>query len=65
MADADPDELAKRVAIDFAFRLARRWQETLGVELLGGYLIGSLAHAGFSRRYSDVDTAKRGRRAVC
>jgi hypothetical protein len=57
MADADPDELAKCAAIDFACRLARRWQETLGVELLGGYLIGSLAHAGFSRRYSDVDIA--------
>jgi predicted nucleotidyltransferase len=25
--------------------------------LLGAYLIGSLAHAGFSRRYSDIDIA--------
>jgi hypothetical protein len=25
--------------------------------LLGAYLIGSLAHAGFSRRYSDIDLA--------
>jgi hypothetical protein len=33
------------------------WQAALGTELLGAYLIGSLAHAGFSRRYSDVDTA--------
>jgi hypothetical protein len=29
----------------------------LGSDLLGLYLIGSLAHAGFSRRYSDIDTA--------
>ena len=29
----------------------------LGSELLGAYLIGSLAHGGFSRRYSDIDIA--------
>jgi hypothetical protein len=29
----------------------------LGGDLLGLYLIGSLAHAGFSRRYSDIDLA--------
>ena len=48
-APADPDELAKSAAIEFAGRLVRRWQEALGTELLGAYLIGSLAHAGFSR----------------
>src|ERR1700738_1533482 len=53
----DPDEPAKTAAIDFARRLVPRWQESLSIELLGAYLIGSLAHAGFSRRYSDIDIA--------
>src|SRR5271169_3428398 len=57
MTFADPDELARSAAHDFACRLVQRWQEALGTELLGAYLIGSLAHAGFSRRYSDVDMA--------
>jgi predicted nucleotidyltransferase len=57
MTQADPNELARTEAIDFARRLVQRWQETLGAELLGAYLIGSLAHAGFSRRYSDIDLA--------
>ena len=57
MTLADPDELARTVAIDFARRLVRHWQEALGAELLGAYVIGSLAHAGFSRRYSDIDIA--------
>jgi len=54
---ADPDEVAGTAAIEFARRLVRLWQEALGTELLGAYLIGSLAHAGFSRCYSDVDIA--------
>jgi hypothetical protein len=54
---ADPDELARTAAIDFARRLVPHWQEALGTELLGAYLIGSVAHAGFSRRYSDIDIA--------
>ena len=41
----------------FRPRLVRHWHEALGIELLGVYLIGSLAHAGFSRRYSDIDMA--------
>ena len=53
----DPDELAKTAAIDFARRLVPHWQQSLSIELLGAYLIGSLAHAGFSRRYSDIDIA--------
>src|SRR5580700_9078758 len=57
MTHADPDEPARTAAIDFSRRLVLHWQETLGAELLGAYLIGSLAHAGFSRRYSDIDTA--------
>jgi predicted nucleotidyltransferase len=54
---ADPDDLARTAAVEFARRLIPRWQESLGHELLGAYLIGSLAHGGFSRRYSDVDVA--------
>jgi hypothetical protein len=54
---AQADELARTAAIEFARRLVRHWQQAFGAELLGAYLIGSLAHAGFSRRYSDVDLA--------
>jgi hypothetical protein len=43
--------------MDFGRRLVRHWQEMLGAELLGAYFIGSLAHAGFNRRYSDIDLA--------
>jgi hypothetical protein len=57
MAQADPNELARTAAIDFARRLVPRWRKALGTELLGAYLIGSVAHAGFSWRYSDVDMA--------
>ena len=57
MTHADPDEVARTAAVDFARRLVPYWQATLGTELLGAYLIGSLAHAGFSRRYRDVDVA--------
>jgi hypothetical protein len=54
---ASPDELAATAARVFARALAARWQAALGTELLGVYLIGSLAHGGFSRRYSDIDMA--------
>ncbi len=57
MTHADPDEPARTAAIDFSRRLVSHWQKALGAELLGAYLIGSLAHAGFSRRYSDIDMA--------
>jgi hypothetical protein len=53
----DPNEVARTSAMDFARRLVRHWQDALGAELLGAYLIGSLAHAGFNRRYSDIDLA--------
>src|SRR3974390_1161239 len=57
MTWADPDELARAAATDFARDLILCWQGILRTELLGVYLIGSLAHGGFSRRYSDVDLA--------
>lgn len=51
------DQAASSAAVDFARSLIANWQAALGDELLGLYLIGSLAHGGFSRRYSDVDMA--------
>jgi len=51
------DAAARDAAITFAHTLAPVWQSALGSELLGLYLIGSLAHGGFSRRYSDIDVA--------
>ena len=57
MTHADPNERARAAAMDFARRLVPHWQKVFGAEFLGAYLIGSLAHAGFSWRYSDVDMA--------
>jgi predicted nucleotidyltransferase len=51
------DKSATAAAGDFARRTVPLWQSALGSELIGVYLIGSLAHGGFSRRYSDVDIA--------
>ena len=51
------DMSAQAAAVDFARRIVPFWQAPLGPELLGVYLIGSLAHGGFSRRYSDIDMA--------
>jgi predicted nucleotidyltransferase len=57
MPPTSPDEVASHAAVDFAHGFAANWQAALGSELLGLYLIGSLAHGGFSRRYSDIDMA--------
>ncbi len=57
MASTDLDEIAGRAAAGFARHLVPCWDAMLGKELLGVYLIGSLAHGGFSRRYSDIDLA--------
>jgi predicted nucleotidyltransferase len=57
MNSIDPDAAARDAAMEFARTLAPVWQAALGPELLGLYLIGSLAHGGFSRRYSDIDVA--------
>lgn len=57
LVHTDTNEQARAAAIDFALRLVPYWQKVLGNELLGAYLIGSVAHAGFSWRYSDVDIA--------
>jgi predicted nucleotidyltransferase len=39
----------------FARGIADYWRGQIGERLLGFYLIGSLAHGGFSVRYSDID----------
>lgn len=57
MNSTDPDTVACDAAMAFARRLVPVWQAALEPELLGIYLIGSLAHGGFSRRYSDIDIA--------
>ncbi len=49
------DILAATAAREFATICAGQWQLHLGDQLLGVYLLGSLAHGGFSRRYSDID----------
>jgi hypothetical protein len=51
------DDSARVAAIDFANCLVPFWKAEFGPELLGIYLMGSLAHGGFSRRYSDIDIA--------
>ena len=56
-APMSPDQAASSAAAAFAKSLVAHWQAAVGNELLGVYLIGSLAHGGFSRRYSDVDMA--------
>ena len=44
-------------AVEFAHDVAQFWDRQLGQRLFGIYLIGSLAHGGFSVRYSDIDMA--------
>jgi hypothetical protein len=51
------DEFAAIAARGFADALSRHLQDQLGAELIGAYLLGSLAHGGFNRRYSDIDVA--------
>jgi predicted nucleotidyltransferase len=51
------DEPAQATAIAFAHHVAQLWEDHLGHRLVGIYLLGSLAHGGFSARYSDIDMA--------
>jgi hypothetical protein len=44
-------------AVEFAHDVAQFWDRQLGQRLFGIYLIESLAHGGFSARYSDIDMA--------
>ena len=52
---SEPDDTAKERALDLAGAIAGFWHRRIGDELLGVYLLGSLAHGGFNRRYSDID----------
>ena len=51
------NEAARTKALAFAQTLAPIYRAQLGERLIGAYLIGSLAHGGFSHRYSDIDVA--------
>jgi predicted nucleotidyltransferase len=53
----EANERAALAAREFVTRVARSWSDRLGPRLLGVYFIGSLAHGGFSARYSDIDVA--------
>jgi predicted nucleotidyltransferase len=51
------NELAFAQATAFTRRVAELWWSDFEERLLGVYRIGSLAHRGFSARYSDIDMA--------
>jgi hypothetical protein len=53
----DSDDSVRAAAVDLARAVAAWWRDRLGPDLLGVYLLGSLAHGGFNRRYSDIDIA--------
>lgn len=50
-------DITEGTARAFARNIAAFWECHLGTRLLGVYFIGSLAHGGFSPRYSDIDMA--------
>lgn len=52
-----PDEIARAAAIRFGQDLASSLNAKPVLQPLSMRLIGSLAHGGFSRRYSDIDVA--------
>lgn len=54
---ADTDDSVREAAVALTHAIADWWQERLGSDLLGIYHLGSLAHGGFNRRYSDIDIA--------
>jgi len=53
----DTDASALAAARAFAESVAAFLDAKMGASLLGVYLLGSLAHGGFNRRYSDIDLA--------
>jgi hypothetical protein len=55
--DAQGNQRSAAAALDFVRMLAAPWRARLGDNFIGLYLIGSLAHGGFSARYSDIDVA--------
>ena len=55
--DQATQNASRTAALDFARGIAEAWDRHLGERLIGVYLIGSLAHDGFSAYYSDIDVA--------
>jgi predicted nucleotidyltransferase len=53
----ETDDTARTAAFNFARRLVPIYRAQLGERLIGAYLLGSLAHGGYSHRYSDIDMA--------
>jgi len=51
------DYVTQAAAIEFAQAVTQSWLGRIGPRVTGIYLIGSLAHGGFSARYSDIDMA--------
>jgi len=51
----DMNDTARTATLEFAHALGSSYRAQLGERLIGAYLIGSLAHGGFSHRYSDID----------
>jgi predicted nucleotidyltransferase len=51
------NEAALANASAFTKEIAERWWAEFQAQLIGIYRIGSLAHGGFSARYSDIDMA--------
>jgi predicted nucleotidyltransferase len=51
------NDAALAAAREFTERIAERWWSDFEGRLLGVYRIGSLAHGGFTARYSDIDVA--------
>ncbi|HEX3971104.1 MAG TPA: hypothetical protein VHX19_07260 [Stellaceae bacterium] len=54
---SDDDVAMAEKARGLARGVAAYWQDELGDRFLGFYVIGSVAHGGYSTRYSDVDVA--------
>jgi hypothetical protein len=53
--DQATEHAARAAAMAFARGIGQFWQDRLEARLLGVYVLGSLAHGGFSSRYSDID----------
>jgi predicted nucleotidyltransferase len=64
MLTSQDDLAAAAAARDFARTLSAEWQSQLEGDVVGVYVIGSLAHGGFSRCYSDIDLAVINERAL-
>jgi predicted nucleotidyltransferase len=53
----ETNDSARTAALDFARALVPMYRAHLSERLIGVYLLGSLAHGGYSHRYSDIDMA--------